>query len=52
MHIVLLYHRNTTHITSLHSIFTRVQTLTEALNQVNVKKIVSMLILGVFGGLC
>lgn len=36
MHIVHLYHRNTTHITSMRYIHTCTETLTEALNQVNV----------------
>lgn len=47
MHIVHLYHRNTTHITSIHHMYT----LNEALNQVNVEeKFVFMLTVGVFGG--
>lgn len=37
MHIVHLYHRNTTHITSTQSIHLCTETLTEALNQESVK---------------
>lgn len=37
MHIVHIYHRNTTHITSTQYIHTCKETLTKALNQVNVK---------------